>query len=188
MRASRVPKEAKLVFKGVIFEVWQWEQEMFDGTKETFEMLRRPDTASVLAVVGDKILLQKEEQPGRPQFVTVPGGRCDDGEEPVDAAKRELLEETGFVSDDVELLAEHHPPGKIDWVMYAYVARNCKKVAEPHLDSGERIEPYLVSFDELLEHADDSNFRATEIREMLVRAQSDAAYREALRKKLFGIA
>jgi ADP-ribose pyrophosphatase len=186
MREPRIPKEAKLVFKGVIFEVWQWEQKMFDGTRQTFEMLRRPDTASVLAVVGDKILLQKEEQPHRPPFVTVPGGRCDEGEEPLEAARRELLEETGYASDDMELLAEHHPPGKIDWVLYSYVARNCRKVAEPHPDSGERIETMLVSFEELLEYSDDPNFRATEIREILLRARNEPDKREALRVRLFG--
>ena len=36
----KVPKQAKRVFKGVIFDVYQWEQEMFDGTKEIFEKLK----------------------------------------------------------------------------------------------------------------------------------------------------
>lgn len=186
VRKSRVPEQARLVFKGVIFGVWQWEQEMFDGSIETFEMLTRDDSASVIAVIGDKILLQKEEQPGRSPFISVPGGRCDAGEEPIDAAKRELLEESGYVSDDVELLLEYHPSNKIDWAMYSYVARDCRKVAEPHLDAGERIEPMLVSFEELLRMPDDPAFRTTEIRELLLRARYEDAEREELRRKLFG--
>jgi len=36
--ARLVPEEAKLVFKGIIYDVYQWEQKMFDGTFSTFEM------------------------------------------------------------------------------------------------------------------------------------------------------
>lgn len=187
-RKSRIPQNARQVFKGTIFEVWQWEQQMFDGTSTTFEMLKRADTASVLAVVGDRIMLQKEEQPGRAPFISTPGGRCDDGEEPLAAARRELLEESGYASDDMELLIEHHPSNKIDWAMYAFVARNCQKVAEPHLDSGERIEPMLVSFDELLRMPDNPMFRTSEIRELLLRARYEKDERDRLREKLFGSA
>ena len=42
-----IPANAKKVFHGVIFDVYQWEQEMFDGTKEIFEKLKRPDTVVV---------------------------------------------------------------------------------------------------------------------------------------------
>lgn len=100
---SKLPSEANLVFKGKIFEVWQWEQEMFDGTKETFEKLKRANTALVIPLVGKNILIQEQEQPDKPgPFLSLPGGRCDESEKPLEAAKRELLEETGYASDDWE--------------------------------------------------------------------------------------
>ncbi len=37
----KIPPNAKRVFKGIIFDVYQWQQKMFDGSKETFEMLKR---------------------------------------------------------------------------------------------------------------------------------------------------
>ena len=56
-KKNKLPKNARRVFKGEIFEVWQWPQKMYDGSTETFEMLKRPDTTQVIATVGDKIAL-----------------------------------------------------------------------------------------------------------------------------------
>jgi hypothetical protein len=49
-----LPENATRVYKGTIFEVWSWPQEMFDGSIETFERVRRPHTADIIAVVGEK--------------------------------------------------------------------------------------------------------------------------------------
>ena len=60
-----IPDNAKKVFGGVLFDVYQWEQELFDGTKTIFEKLKRPDTVVVFPVLDDgKILLTEQEQPG----------------------------------------------------------------------------------------------------------------------------
>tara|TARA_Y100000031_G_C8045433_1_gene303670 strand:- start:344 stop:646 length:303 start_codon:yes stop_codon:yes gene_type:complete len=83
-----LPENAKRVFKGVIFDVYQWEQEMFDGSFDTFERLKRPDTAQVIPVVGDKILVQVQKQPNMiKSCFSLPGGRCEEGEDPMVAAK-----------------------------------------------------------------------------------------------------
>ncbi len=73
-----IPGNARLVFKGVIFDVYQWEQELFDGTKTTFEKLKRPDTVVVFPVLPNgKILLTKQEQPGKEPFIGATGGRAE---------------------------------------------------------------------------------------------------------------
>src|SRR6185503_10507816 len=127
-----MPADAKLVFKGKIFEVYQWQQKMFDGSFETFERLKRSDTAVVVPITQEgEIMLIEEEQPGRPPFVTFPGGRKSGIEEdPLFAAKREFLEETGYASDDWMLWNAVQPTSKIDWAIYTFVARGCKKIGE----------------------------------------------------------
>lgn len=45
--ARLIPPEADRVFRGEIYEVYQWSQKMPDGSVKTFEMLRRPDTVMV---------------------------------------------------------------------------------------------------------------------------------------------
>src|SRR3990167_5280393 len=60
--AVLIPDTAKRVFRGQIFDVYQWPQKMFDNSTQTFEMLRRPDTIAVIAVVEDKILILDDEK------------------------------------------------------------------------------------------------------------------------------
>lgn len=182
-RRKRIPETARKVFEGKIFDVYQWDQEMFDGTTSVFERLKRPDTAQVVAVVDGKILIQVEEQPdGTRPFPSIPGGRVDPGEEPLEAAKRELLEETGYAAEDWELWREMDPVGKMEWTVYTFIARGAKKVAEPHLDAGERIAPpQFLSLDAFLALADDESFYSPELVSEMLRMQLDPARKEAFR-------
>jgi ADP-ribose pyrophosphatase len=185
---GRIPESAKQVFKGKIFDVWQWEQTMFDGTTATFEMLRRPNTATVIPVVDDKILVTVERQPNHTQAsTTIPGGRCEPNEDSRVAAERELLEETGYTADDWHLLLATQPVSKIDWTVYVYVARNCRKLQEPHLDNGEEITSKLVTFDEFLMLADDPTFWEQHLVPLMLRARLNPVYREELHVKIFGV-
>jgi ADP-ribose pyrophosphatase len=62
---SNIPKHAKKVFSGIIFDVYHWEQELYDGTSTTFEALKRRGTAIVLPILyNGNILLCIQEQPG----------------------------------------------------------------------------------------------------------------------------
>lgn len=186
-RRKSIPADATKVFSGVIFDVYQWQQTMFDGSKQTFERLKRPNTAEVIAVVGDKILIQDEQQPDAPAaFPSIPGGRCDPGEDPLTSAKRELAEETGYVSDDWTLWLETDPVGKIEWTVYIFIARQCRKEKEPHLDAGERIDSRLVTLDEFIMLSDDSRFYSPELVPTLLRMRLDPAAKEEFRRLLFG--
>ena len=120
---------------------------MFDGTVSTFEMLKRPNTVEVIAVKDGKICLSHQSQPTKSDFYSLFGGRGEEGEEPLATAKRELLEESGLVSDNWQLYKTYYPLHKIDWSVYTYIAKDCHKVAEPELDPGERIEMREYSFD-----------------------------------------
>jgi len=186
MDSPKLPPNAKRVFMGVIFEVWQWEQEMFDGSVEIFEKLKRPDTALVIPVVGDKILLQEQEQPGKPgPFLSLPGGRLEEGEEPLDGAKREFLEETGYVSDDWELWRQFSPSSKTVWTVYIYIARNCQKKAEQTLDPGEKISLKFIDFEEFLMLSEDEMFYERELVPFLYKFRLHPDQKEEFRDFLF---
>ena len=175
---SKIPDHAQCVFKGVIFDVYQWEQLLFDGTTVTFEALKRPNTVVVIPVLADgRIAYAMQEQPGRPATLSLFGGRAEEGEDPLETAKRELLEETGFVSEDWQSLREVVFPGKIDWTIYYYAARNCQKVAEQNLDAGEKIEIFTTTLDHFIsEIIPAAGFREYELqREILSAFSNDAA-------------
>ena len=182
----KIPKDAKLVFKGQIFDVYQWKQTMFDGSYETFECLKRPNSVEVIAVQGGKIFVCEQEQPGRPSFYSLFGGRFDEGEKPLEAAKRELLEESGLASDDWELLSKYDPVSKIEWNVYMFIARKCKKINEPKLEAGERISAKKVGFKEFLSIVDSEKFRnkyfANEVFRMKFESKLEAFKKRLLRK------
>ncbi|MEN9327326.1 MAG: hypothetical protein RI947_134 [Candidatus Parcubacteria bacterium] len=163
----KLPPHAKLVFKGEIFNTYQWEQEMFDGTHQTFEMLKRPDTNQIIATVGEKVLVTKESQPNKHNYFSLPGGRVEEGEDPLEGAKRELLEETGYESDDWELFRTYDPLHKIDWSIYYYIARNCRKVAEPTLDAGEKIEVMEFAFEDFCDFITGDEYKGDFVTDML---------------------
>ncbi len=149
---SKIPGQAKKVFGGMIFDIYQWEQPMYDGTTHTFERLKRPDTVIIIPVTEDgKIIICDQEQPAREPFLSMIGGQIDEGEDPLAAGKRELLEETGYASGDWVLYDRIQPFTKMEWEIFTYVARGCKKVAEQNLDGGEKIELKFVDFDEFIE-------------------------------------
>ncbi|MEK7571963.1 MAG: NUDIX domain-containing protein [Patescibacteria group bacterium] len=181
----RVPEEAKKVFAGKIFDVYHWEQEMFDGSHETFEMLKRPNTIEIIAAQGDKILLSKQSQPNHHNYYSLFGGRGEPDEAPETTAKRELLEESGLQSNDWELLKVFEPYHKIDWQIFLYVARNCKKVAEQQLDAGEKIETIEMSFEEFVELVISEKYWGNELAFDILKMKLDKKKLEDFRRKLF---
>jgi 8-oxo-dGTP pyrophosphatase MutT (NUDIX family) len=167
-----IPDNAKKVFEGVLFDVYQWEQELFDGTKTLFEKLKRPDTVVVFPVLDDgKILLTEQEQPGKEPFMGATGGRVDKGEDILHAAKRELLEESGYEASEFILWDAQHPTSKIDWVVYSFIAKGLKKVSDMNLDAGEKITLKPVSLDEFIDIAINKNFVEKEILPKLYEAK-----------------
>ncbi len=166
--ANLIPEGAKCVFSGVIYDVYQWPQKMYDGSTATFEMLRRPDTVKIIAVLTpdeqarlrnvvnlttsteDRIVITKQKQPRKDWFYDYPGGRVDaEDTDELAGAKRELLEEVGLEFANWKLVEVKQPFNKIDWLVYTFVASGLVRQTEQHLDSGELIEVELATISEI---------------------------------------
>jgi ADP-ribose pyrophosphatase len=146
--AIMVPPNAKRVFEGQIFDVYQWPQILFDGSTATFEMLKRPDTVSAICITDNNIIVVNDEQPNREPRQTFPGGRTDPTDaDALAAGRREVLEETGFKFKNWRLIAAYQPQTKIEWFVYTFLAWEGEKVTEPHLDAGERITVEHLSYE-----------------------------------------
>lgn len=147
-----IPESARIVHKGVIFDVYQWDQEQFDGSMALFERIRRADTVLAICIVDGKIIVQQDEQPHRGVKTKIPGGRIDpeDGST-LEAVKREVLEETGYKFADWRLVEVTKPEDKIDWFVYIYVASGVTSKDATSQDAGERITTSLKSVDEVKE-------------------------------------
>lgn len=113
-----------------------------------------PDVVLVVAITDEnKILLVTQYKHGGRDFYTeVPAGLVEEGEDKLVAAKRELEEETGYVSKDVKLLKVFiDSPTKKRGSIYVYLARGAKKVKDQSLDENEEISVGEYSFDEVLD-------------------------------------
>jgi 8-oxo-dGTP pyrophosphatase MutT (NUDIX family) len=149
--AVLVPDNAELAFQGKIFGIYQWPQEMFDGSEHTFEMLKRTDTVTAICIVDEKVLVIDDEQPHLGSRRSFPGGRIDpeDGDVYV-GTRREVLEETGYTFKNWRLIKVSQPYRKIEWFVYVLIAWDVEGQVAPHLDPGEKITVHAVSFDELM--------------------------------------
>ena len=160
--ARLVPENATKVFEGKIFDVFQWEQEQFDGSYETFEMLKRPDTVLVVALdQDDQVIVMREQQSGMPvRDARVPGGRVDASDEStLSAIQREMYEETGITMREWKFVEVIQPEIKIEWFIHVFIARGIVSIGEPHLDAGEKVEIRREPYEKLREE----NFDATRI-------------------------
>lgn len=181
----KIPKEAKLIFKGILFDTYQWQQKQFDGSVKTFEMIKRKSTVDIVCIVGNKFMVLLEEQPNSPAFFCLPGGRVEDGENSIATAKRELLEESGYEAGYLKVLFEWFGPSKMHFHESLILARNCKKIASQNPDSGEKISVKFINFEEFLALVRIPSFRAPiDLKLMMYEALIDDNKRKKL-KRLF---
>ena len=179
------PRNARLVFKGRVYSIYQWPQRLFDGRTVTYEAVWRPASVNIIATVGKRFLVTRERQPGiRGWYWGLPGGRAQDGETPLQGAKRELLEETGCVSRDWKLLGTERAWAVTRWMSCWYLARNCRKIADQSTHpGGEVVRVFEVGLEELLTRTLSwTGSILTDFAEM----KHDRKMRDAFAKEVFG--
>ncbi len=101
-----------------------------DESTGELEMIRHPGASAVVPFLGDpagddpQILLLKQYRYAADDFLyEIPAGRLDPGEEPLDCARRELMEETGCTAERVEhLYTFYTTPGFTDEKIHAFMA------------------------------------------------------------------
>ena len=120
-------------------------------------VIEHPDWVDVIALTADlNIVLvdQYRHSVGRVR-TEFPAGTVDDGEEPLAAGQRELLEETGYASDEWHLLgtAPVYPALQTNRI-HSFLALNARRAGDQALDEGEVIHAYELPFTEFVAKVD----------------------------------
>ena len=140
---------------------------------EDFHTVRIQDAALIVALTPENdILLKKEFRYACcEEVIECPAGMFEEGEAPLDVAKRELLEETGDTSDDWTYWGyTWESTSKLTNKMHLFLAKNCIKVSEQHLDPNEHVEVIKVSLDEAVKMVMDGRINANSTAHAVLRA------------------
>ncbi len=144
----------KEVYKGKFITILEEDYRLPNGNIIQRERIRKNNGKEAVIIVGrtseDKYLLVVQNRISGIVSVEFPAGYIEEGEDVLVAAKRELLEETGYTSDDLYLLDTYRSSLGIDGsVINIVVANNVSLVSEQNLDESEYINYDLFTLDEI---------------------------------------
>lgn len=122
------------------------------GHAHDFYVLECGDWVNVIPLTdeGEVVLVRQHRFGIDALTLEIPGGLIDPGEGPMEAGRRELQEETGYVPREMQLLGVIHPNPAIQANRaHTFLALGCKPVADQRTDDTEEIEVVTVPLDQI---------------------------------------
>jgi len=125
-----------------------------NGNEADWDILVGGNTVAVVALTADdQVVLVRQFRPGPGKvLLELPGGIAADGEAPAAAAARELLEETGYEAETIEIVASTFLAAYATHLRHAALARGCRKTREPEPDEDEFAVTVTMPVPEFIRH------------------------------------
>ena len=163
---------SQLIYEGKVVKVFKDSVELSTGKKSFREVVKHSGGVVILAVKGDKILLVKQfRYPLKEVMFELPAGKLEIGEDPFEAAKRELEEETGYCANKWTPLGYvYTSPGYSDEKLYLYKAEDLE-FTHCHPDEGEIIEAFEYKYEDVLKMVDNGEINDAKTLCALLRAK-----------------
>ena len=121
-------------------------------TLDDFFVLEYPTWVNVIAITeGGLFVMERQYRHGLERIeYEICAGTCEEGEEPLISAQRELLEETGYAGGQWSLYGISAPnPAAMTNLNYTYLAKGVKKVSTPCLELSEDIDISLMTLEDV---------------------------------------
>lgn len=155
------------VFAGRLLNVRRDTVRMPDGATATREYIVHPGAVGILAITDDgQVVLERQfRYPHGRDFIEIPAGKVEPGEDLLGTAQRELLEETGYAAAGWQRLTTiHNAISYSDEAIELFLARGLDKRTQ-QLDAEEFLEVLVVPFGEALAMVRDG--RITDVKTMI---------------------
>lgn len=145
---------SKLIYDGKVVHLYEDEVCLPDGKQARREYVKHIGAVCVLALTdsGEVVLERQFRYPFHRELIEIPAGKLDSADEdPMQAALRELREETGYVPDKITHIGDFYgSPAILDENIRMFFAEGLRRDAQ-HLDEDEFLEVFTLPLDELVE-------------------------------------
>jgi len=145
--------DSTLMYDGDFIRVSKDRVSLPDGAVTSREYIKHPGAVAMLALLdnGNLVMERQYRYPPRREFIELPAGKIDHGEDILVTAQRELLEETGYVAKEwIHLTTAWPCIGYVDERMEYFLARGLSHQGSK-LDDGEFLEVFELPLTEALE-------------------------------------
>ncbi len=142
---------SELAFSGRLIKVRVDEVLLPSGRTTKREIVVHRGAVAIVGIDGDRILMERQYRhaAGKPMW-EIPAGTLEEGEDPLECARRELLEETGYTAESMEEIMHFYVAvGYSTEVIHLFFATGLKK-AKPTPEEDETIRAEMVPFDRVL--------------------------------------
>ncbi|MGB9092791.1 MAG: NUDIX hydrolase [Gallionella sp.] len=153
MELKETRLDSKLMYEGDFIQVRKDRVRLPDGAVSSREYITHPGAVAVLAMLdnGNLVMERQFRYPLQREFIELPAGKIDDGEDILPCAQRELLEETGYVAREwIHLTTAWPCIGYADERMEYFLARGLAHQGR-QLDDGEFLEVFDLSLADALD-------------------------------------
>lgn len=143
----------RLMYEGDYLKLHRATVQLPNGATSYREYLKHPGAVMITPLFenGDVLLERQYRYPMRKVFIEFPAGKKDAGEAPLETAKRELLEETGYRAERYTHVTDiHNALAYCDEVIHFYLAEGLIQAGEQQLDDNEFVQVLRVPLSQLM--------------------------------------
>lgn len=172
---------SKQIFDGIVVKLFVDDIELPNGQKSIREVVRHSGAVCVIPITdeGEVVMVRQFRYPFGKVLLEIPAGKLEPGEDPLDAAKRELEEESGAVAENVDFMGELYTTVAFtDEKIYTYIATGLT-FKEAHPDADEFVEVVKIPLGTLVDMVMNGEIKDSKTQVAILKAEKIFLQRKA---------